>query len=172
VLAFVGVATIVGQSHGGATLRGDLLMLASVVVWVVYSFLTRRMAEAYPASVVAYRTILWGVATLTPLAVVELALVGPPRPSSASLAALAFLGIFCSAIAYLWWARALQVLGVTTANSLVYGIPLVAVAAGVVLLDEPLTARVVGGGLLVVAGVVLANLPFGGVGAPRRPLPG
>ena len=68
-----------------------------------------------------------------------------------------FLGILCSALAYLWWNRAYHALGVTTTNSLAYGMPLVAVIGGVLLLDEPLTPEMLVGGSLIILGLVIAN---------------
>jgi len=68
-----------------------------------------------------------------------------------------FLGVFCSAAGYLLWNRAIPVLGVSVTNNLIYGIPLVGVLAGVLLLGEALSERVALGGALVVGGVVLAS---------------
>ncbi len=158
LVALAGVVLIVGTAKGSeGSVTGDLLMLATVSSWVAYSFLTRRLTAHYPTLVVTQIALVVGAATLAPLAVVESIVVGWTRPTVVTLLALAYLGVFCSALAYLWWNRAIRVLGVTTTNSLIYGIPLVGVAAGVVVLGEPLTATVVAGGALIIVGVTGAS---------------
>jgi drug/metabolite transporter (DMT)-like permease len=158
-IALAGVMLLIGRpTADGATAVGDLLMLCTVGVWVVYSFLVARVAARYPVNTVTNVSILWGVVTLLPLAAAEAAVVGVRWPSAPALASIAFLGVMCSALAYLWWNRALHVLGVTAVNSLIYAVPLVAVAAGVVVLGEPVTPNLVAGGLMIVGGVALANL--------------
>jgi len=158
-IALAGVVLLIGRPDAdGATAVGDLLMLCTVAVWVVYSFLVARVAARYPVNTVTNVSILWGVVTLLPLAAAEGAVVGVRWPSLPALTSIVFLGVMCSALAYLWWNRALHVLGVTAVNSLIYAVPLVAVAAGVVVLGEPVTPNLVTGGLLIVGGVALANL--------------
>jgi drug/metabolite transporter (DMT)-like permease len=155
----VGVLLIVGgDASGEASLVGDLLMVGTVIVWVVYGFLTLRMSRRFPVGAITNVAILWGVVTLAPLALAELAVTGIPRPSPGALAAVVALGVFCSALAYVAWNQALTVLGVTATNSLIYGIPVVAVIGAVWLLDEPLTVEIAVGGALVIAGLVAANL--------------
>lgn len=158
-VALAGVVLLIGRPDAdGATAVGDLLMVCTVAVWVVYSFLVARVAARHPVSTVTNVSILWGVVTLLPLAAGEAAVVGVRWPSAPALVSIVFLGVMCSALAYLWWNRALHVLGVTAVNSLIYAVPLVAVAAGVVVLGEPVTQNLVTGGLLIVGGVALANL--------------
>ncbi len=175
LLGFAGVVVVVGSgSGGGASLLGDLFMVCTVFVWAAYAFLTFRLTNRLPSVVVTFLALAAGALGLVPLAGVELAITGMGRPGAAALVALVYLGVFCSAIAYVWWNRAIQVLGATATNSLIYGIPVVGVVTGVLVLGEPLGVGVVVGGLLVVAGVALTSLTKGTAGAIirrlRRPL--
>ncbi|GEM_PF-6484856 len=79
-----------------------------------------------------------------PPALAELAFVPARLPGPGPLLAIACLGVLCSAVAYLWWNQAIRVLGVTATSSLVYGIPLVGVAVGVLLPGEPRTSMAAG----------------------------
>jgi len=158
VAALAGVALIVGRSGGGgASWYGDLLVLGTVFCWVGYSFVTRRLVGKYPTLVVTQVAMVTGTLFLAPLAGIELLVVPAWEPDLPAGLAIVYLGVLCSAVAYLWWNRAIAVLGVTATNSLVYGIPLVGVGAGVLLLGEPLTASVLAGGAMIVAGVVVSN---------------
>ncbi len=160
--ALLGVGLMVGRGGGGeATLLGDGLMLATVGVWVLYTFVAERLGTRYPPLYVTAWAMLAGTAGPVPLAAAERSLVDWGRPGPAEWAAVAYLGVFCSALGYVWWNSALASLGPSTTNALIYGIPLVGVAGGVALLGEPLTAAVVAGAVLVVGGVAVATLGDG-----------
>ncbi|MBI5895171.1 MAG: EamA family transporter [Desulfobacterales bacterium] len=58
---------------------------------------------------------------------------------------------------YDFWNRAVPVLGPSAINTLIYFIPLVGVAGGILFLDEPLTPNLFIGGALIGCGVVLAR---------------
>jgi drug/metabolite transporter (DMT)-like permease len=75
-------------------------------------------------------------------------------PSPSAWCALVYLGVLCSAAAYLMWNLALPVLGVSVANNLLNAIPLVSVLTGVAALHEPWTASIAVGGALILAGVI------------------
>ncbi len=157
-LALGGVTLIVGGDTGGeATVLGDGLMLSTVAIWVIYGFVVHRVSRRHPVGWVTHLSIVWGVVTLVPFAAFETIRDGWRAPSPLAWGCVAFLGVFCSGLAYLWWNRCLQVLGATTTNSLIYAIPLVAVAGGIVLLGEPLSVTVLGGGALVIGGLLVAH---------------
>ena len=159
LLALGGVALVVGGDRGGeATLAGDVIMLSTVFTWVIYGFAVQRVARRHPVGWVTTLAVFWGTVLLLPPALVEVARTGWTSPSTSAWGAVLFLGVLCSGLAYLWWNRALQVLGVTTTNSLIYAIPLVAVAGGVVFLGEPLGWELVVGAVLVISGLALAHV--------------
>jgi drug/metabolite transporter (DMT)-like permease len=70
---------------------------------------------------------------------------------------LVLLGVLGTGYAYLLNYRTLQESGATVASLVTYLVPLVAVAAGVLVLGEPFSLRLVVGGLIVVAGVALVQ---------------
>lgn len=158
VAALGGVGLLVGGDQGGeASLYGDALMFGAVVSWVAYTFLADRLGRRYPSLWLTLVVMAVGTATLLPLAAWEWRSGWPAPPSGAAWASVVFLGVFCSAAGYLLWNGAIPVLGVSVTNNLIYGIPLVGVLAGVLLLGESLSGRVALGGALVVGGVVLAS---------------
>ncbi len=157
-ISFAGVFVIFGRNGGGgASLLGDLLMIGAVLSWIWYSFIAERLVSRYPNLLLTFLIMLTGALTLLPLTLIELYFVPMQPPSAGSWAGVVFLGVFCSALAYHFWNRAIPALGVTATNNLLYGIPLVGVLTGVVFLDEPLTASVLIGGVLIICGLVLAN---------------
>jgi drug/metabolite transporter (DMT)-like permease len=157
-VAIAGVVVIVRPDGAGAGgLLGDLLVLGAMASWVAYTFIARDLMARYPALLVTAATMAAGAATLLPLAAVEALLRPVAVPSPAAWAALAYLGLLCSALAYLLWNLALPVLGVPVANNLLNLVPLVSVLTGVVFLGEPLTLSIAVGGALVLLGVVVVE---------------
>jgi drug/metabolite transporter (DMT)-like permease len=82
------------------------------------------------------------------------ALADAPWPH---IAALLWLGIAPSFIGYLAWNAALRRTSASQVSSFIYFSPPIAVLIGWVWLGERLTALTVVGGVITVAGVVLAN---------------
>ncbi len=132
-------------------------MFGAVVTWVWYSFLVERLAGRYPNLLLTQRILLVGTVTFFPGAVAEMTFAPFPCPSLAAWGGVVFLGVFCSAIGYHFWNQAIPALGVTTTTNLLYTLPLVGVAGGILMLGEPLSAGVTTGGLLVLGGVCLAS---------------
>jgi drug/metabolite transporter (DMT)-like permease len=156
--AVAGVVVIVRpDGTGQASVLGDLLVMGAMAAWVAYTFLARDLMVRYPALLVTAATMVAGAATLLPLALVEATLVPLHAPSAAAWGALAYLGVLCSAAAYLLWNLALPVLGVGVSSNLLNGIPLVSVLTGVLVLGEPWTRSIALGGALVLAGVVVVE---------------
>ncbi|HVO20435.1 MAG TPA: DMT family transporter [Anaeromyxobacter sp.] len=157
-VAILGVALIVRpEGADGRGLLGDLLVLGAMAAWVAYTFLARDLMARYPALLVTASTMAAGAATLLPLAAGEAFFRPLHAPSPAAWFALAYLGLLCSALAYLFWNVALPVLGVPVANNLLNVIPLVSVLTGVLALGEPFTLPIAVGGALVLLGVVVVE---------------
>jgi drug/metabolite transporter (DMT)-like permease len=159
ILAALGVVVIVRPEGAGASrsLLGDLLVFGAMASWVAYTFLARGLIARYPALLVTAATMAVGAVTLLPLAAVEALFIPMRAPSAAGWLAVAYLGLLCSAAAYLMWNLALPVLGVSVANNLLNVIPLVSVLTGVLALGEPWTASIALGGALILAGVFVVE---------------
>ena len=85
-------------------------------------------------------------------------LTWPDRvPSGKVLASIVGLAVVCTSVAFLMLFELVGEIGPVRATVFTYVNPAVAVAAGVLLLGEPLTPATVIGFLLVVAGSVLAT---------------
>jgi drug/metabolite transporter (DMT)-like permease len=91
-----------------------------------------------------------------------------PRPSV--LASIALLAVVCTAVAFLLMFGLVAEVGPVRATVITYVNPAVAVAAGVLLLGEPLTVAVVVGFVLVILGSLLATRR-GRPRGPAEPLP-
>lgn len=126
-------------------------MVAAGVGWGIYSLSGRRQTNALGATAanfVAVVPVLGVVVLLGPAAPVALA------PEGLALAILS--GAVTSGLGYALWYRILPALGAGRAATAQLTVPLIAAAAGLVLLGEPLGLRFALAAVLVLGGVALA----------------
>ena len=159
-VAFAGVAVVVLLGAGGelslANAKGPLVVLAAPVSFALYNVLLQPLLDRYSLLALTAASSLVGTLGLVPLA--RPSTVDAVTGISAGDAALVFyLGILCTLLGYLAWNVGLRGLGSTSAVTYAYGIPVLAVAFGAVLLDETVTLWLAVGGALVLAGVAAAQ---------------
>jgi len=166
VVGLVGVAALLGVDVGGLgpQLFGSALVLLAALFYAAGALLVRRVTEdADPIGVIttilAANTVL-----LSPAALSALPDRVPAAPVTASLAALA---LFCTATAFVAYFALIAEAGPARGTVVFYATPVVTVAAGALVLDEPLTAGTLLGLLLVVTGSWLATSD-----RPKRPQAG
>lgn len=153
-------------------LRGDLLMLAASAVLSVYNVMSRRIIRRYAPLIFVVCNMLPGAVVLF---VAGLA-VGAPmtefRFSAEGWLAIAYIGIAGSAVTYFLW---LWALGNTTPTRVAVALtmnPVGAMAAAVVVLDEPITAGVWAGLACIVTGILMTNWRLRDATVPRDGEPG
>jgi drug/metabolite transporter (DMT)-like permease len=160
LLSVAGVALVVrqpGSAGAGSTWAGDLFMFGACVSWVAYILLSKnlhkRMSEL---AITAYQSI-FGTAFLVPLALIEM----PRWVAITPLAglSLAYLALFCSALANFLYVFALSRLGPITVSPFINLIPVIGVLGGVALLGESMGWGQIVGGVVILGGVLLVSRP-------------
>jgi drug/metabolite transporter (DMT)-like permease len=164
VLGVAGVALVVESriSSGSASMSGIWLILAALVSLVGGTILFKRFAlKANLVVANGVQTLAGGLA-LAPFAL-AFESIGDVVPTWRLLAALSYLTIGGSIVAYLLWLRLLNVLGATAASAYHFLMPPLGMLFGWILLGEHLQARDLIGILPVAAGIWLVTRPA----APR-----
>ena len=137
-------------SFGG---RGVVLVLASALVWALYSILLKRLVRTRKAGTVTLATLFLGWLLLLPLFIWRAGWADLSRIGPSGWAAVLVLGVGSTGLASIMYNYALKHLSGTLAAALQYPEPLlVAVLAGV-LLSESFTPAMAVGGLLILFGV-------------------
>ena len=159
-VAFAGVAVVVLLGAGGelslANAKGPLIVLAAPVSFALYNVLLQPLLGRYSLLALTAASSLVGTLGLLPF--LRPSTVAAVAGSSAGdLALVLYLGVLCTLLGYLAWNVGLRGLGSTNAVTYAYGIPVLAVAFGAVLLDETVTLWLAVGGALVLAGVALTQ---------------
>lgn len=152
-----GVATLVlgTTAEGVGSVAGDLLMIATVVDWALYSIYVRRLARRASDAAVTSAALVVGAAMLLPFGAAELAVV-PVRATPSAIVAVLYSGLLASALAYWLWSYGLARVRAAAATAYLNLLPLVAALSGALLLGERIGLVEVAGGALIVAGVTVA----------------
>ena len=160
LLGFAGVAVIFSDdlaALGGARVREvAVVLLGSPVVSAVATVAVKRWGHGiHPLSLTAVPMLLTGVL----VGGLALALEGrtPLVFDARSVGALLYLAVLGSAVTFTVYYWMLSHVAATQVALIAYTIPIVAVAVGAAAFDEPVRARVVAGGVLVLAGVAIVN---------------
>jgi drug/metabolite transporter (DMT)-like permease len=162
-LAFAGVLLVVSKGNfasisvGRFGAPGDKLILVSAVNWAVFSVLSRRGLKSHPAGLMMFyvMTLGWLLTTLLFFAGANITEVS--RLTVNGWLGVAFLGVFCSGLAYIAWYDALQALSAAQTGVFLYIEPLVAVVVAFFVLGEPVTLVSLIGGGIILLGVWLVN---------------
>lgn len=162
LLALVGVVALVAKGSLAVLLHldfavGDLWMIAAMCTFAGYSALLKRKPKQIPAVVFLAATVLFGLVMLVPAQAVSLGVQGGFTPTGGNLAALAYIGVASSALAFFVWNRAVETIGATRAGVVYYLQPVcVAVLASLSLGESSTPAQFACMGL-VIAGVALSS---------------
>jgi drug/metabolite transporter (DMT)-like permease len=138
----------VGQIRVGALLEMALVAIGYAVAPVI---MARRLADLPSIPVVASSLLV------TSLGYLPYAVVHWPHAVSAKAAwSVAVLGVVCTALAFVLFFALIAAIGPARATVITYVNPAVAVALGVLLLDEKFTLGIAVGFPLILVGSVLA----------------
>ena len=100
---------------------------------------------------------LFGTAMLLVVAAPDLGQVERAAITPGVLAAVAYLGLLGTGLAFVWYYRALQVLGPSRTVIFNNLVPVFGACFGVGLLGEPLTASMLLGGAIALTGVMIVT---------------
>ena len=157
-VGLAGVALLVGFESGATGGGGEARAVAELAIVVVcYAtgpvIMTRYLADAPATGVIAL-----SMATATVVYAVPGVAYAPTQwPSAEVTASVVALGVICTALAFVIFFALVAEVGAVRSTLVTYLNPAVAVAAGALVLDEPVSWLTAAGFVLVLAGSALAS---------------
>ena len=136
---------------------GDVLVLAGLTFWALYTVLIRWRKTALPPLVFLTVTIGFGVLFHLPLIAWEYSRQGGFALNAANAAALAYLAIFPSLLAYIFWNRAVAALGPGKTGLFMYLMPIFSTVLAVLLLGEAFRFYHLAGMVLIFFGIAMVT---------------
>jgi drug/metabolite transporter (DMT)-like permease len=160
LISLAGVAVLVlrgSTGFPGAAALGNLLPLASAVGFAAFAVLGRRVFDGGNALAVVAGSTRYGLLILLPGAFIELVTGGLGPVTALDAMLLLYLGIGCSALAFVLGGHGLAHLEAGHGAAFGNIKSLIGVALAVALLGEPVTGIQLGSGALVLLGVGVAS---------------
>jgi len=154
-VAIAGVALVCLARSGLSLSTAAIIVIAAAVVQGIYHPLTKPLLRRYTGLEVATYGMVFG--TLMTLPFVPFGWGQILTADAPAWLSAVYLGLFPSALGFVLWGYAVARLPVSTATSLLYLVPAVAVLIAFLWLGEKPYAAELLGGLVVVCGVVLLS---------------
>ncbi|GAA0182239.1 DMT family transporter [Clostridium sediminicola] len=140
---------------------GDVFALMAAVFWAIYSVLLKKVNKEYNQIYVVRKTFFYGLLANIPMSLILGSDLKVVNSISLNLVLnIIFLGLGASAMCFVFWNKAVSILGVVKANNYIYLIPLITMIASVVLLHEKVNVIMIGGCLLILLGVYISDKGF------------
>jgi drug/metabolite transporter (DMT)-like permease len=162
LLSLSGVIFIISGGNITALLQlqvgyGDLLVVGAACLWATYSVNLKN----YPPGLhpLAYQTAIAiiGLAALLPLYLLELASGKTFAVTISTIATIAYVAIFASVLAFIFWNKAVSALGANIAGPFIHLMPVFSTILAVLFLDETLGGVQLAAIFMIFSGIVLAT---------------
>ncbi len=145
LLSLVGVLAIVSRGDpsllAGLQLnRGDIWIMAAMLLWAVYTILLRWRPKDLSAVAYLAAMLMFSLPLLVPFYVWELYQRGSFELTGATVVALAYYATIPSVLAYLMWNYGVAKVGPNRAGLILHLLPIFAAILSIVFLDERLYA--------------------------------
>lgn len=159
-LSFAGMALAFGLPTPALDPRqmlGDVMMVGAALFWAATTLLTKASALN---RVSAEKMMLYQLVVSAPIMAASALALGermPHAPSALALGSLAYQTIWVVSITFVIWYALVKRFSANRLSAFTFLAPLFGVAAGHLVLDEPLTLAFAAAVALVAAGLVLVN---------------
>lgn len=160
ILAFVGVAVVLFEQGIVLSRRqftGDVLVLVAVAAWALYTVWCKPLVRKYGGLVVTARSLAYGTILFIPIGLFAIGDFEPASVAWDAWGGLLYTALLTSVFSYTIWNWSLGYIDAAQVAVFNNFQPVIAAVLGWVLLDEPLTAVFILGGILVLIGVYITE---------------
>jgi drug/metabolite transporter (DMT)-like permease len=133
---------------------GDLLILAAMALWALYTVLLDRRPKMHPLSFTFFGIVV-AVAFSAPFYAYDVLSGSTIAVNLRTVSAIGYLALFPSVIAYLCWNHAVPIVGPNASSFFQPLMPVFGTLAAVLVLGEQIHAFQLAGFVLVLAGLLL-----------------
>ncbi|TAL16123.1 DMT family transporter [bacterium] len=137
--------------------KGAYLLATAVVFWSVYTLISKQVVGATTPATATSASFLIGLPMLFLAALAEAPPASALSASAEAWAAIFYMSVFCSAIAFALFMKGVGEIGAVKASVYIYLIPAFSLFFAKIILNEPITAGKVIGGLVIIGGVALTS---------------
>ena len=162
IISLIGVIVIFNKPTGPTASRefiGNTFLLLSSLSWVAHEIIAKKLLKNYDGGTIAFYAMFIGAVTFFPLYIFEIFKypLWITNVTSSGYLGLAYGIFFASLIAYWAWQKGLKNLPAGQASFFFYLDPITGSIVSYLLLGEQITPSLIFGGVLIAAGVLLAE---------------
>ena len=154
ILGFLGILVLVNPANGSATLGASGFALVGALSYSFSGVYIQKYQLNANKFVLIGWAMLFGGLFLTPLSFFNLP---DQMPDNSAIAALLWLGIVSTGIAYLGYIRLIEQIGAVRTSTVTYLLPVFSIIWGSIFLQEKITWIIFGGFIFVMIGMYFAN---------------
>ena len=154
ILGFLGILVLVNPANGSATLGASGFALVGALSYSFSGVYIQKYQLNANKFVLIGWAMLFGGLFLTPLSFFNLP---DQMPDNNAIAALLWLGIVSTGIAYLGYIRLIEQIGAVRTSTVTYLLPVFSIIWGSIFLQEKITWIIFGGFIFVMIGMYFAN---------------
>ncbi|MFW2369154.1 MAG: DMT family transporter [Desulforhopalus sp.] len=120
--------------------RGDVLMFIAAIFWAFYSANLKKYPKGLHPFAYLTAIVIVGLTVLTPFYLLELSSGRSMILTTSSIITIVYVALFASVLAFIFWNRAVTMLGANIAGPFIHLMPAFSTILAVLLLNEVLTA--------------------------------
>jgi drug/metabolite transporter (DMT)-like permease len=148
--------------------RGDLLVLAAALFWALYSAnLKKYPTELHPFAYLS-GIVVTGLICLFPLYCIEISLGKEFHLSSASFFAILYVALFASVLAFIFWNRAVRMVGANKAGPFIHLMPVFSTFLAIIFLGEKVYIYHLFGITMIFIGIAMTTFRVAGFRAKGK----
>jgi len=161
MISLIGVFSIIGVANGGLGISwGDFNILIAMLCLSISILFIRGLAKTMNTFIITVYSTVLGSVLMIPAAGVENLVSGSVMSHSLYMwILLSFAGIMAQGVAGFWWNKGVAKVGAGTASMFMNIQPFVAILASHFILGNHISINQIIGGILVLLGVFIANMP-------------
>ncbi|ODA39484.1 DMT family transporter [Desulfosporosinus sp. BG] len=159
MVAIAGTAMVIFNAQVVLKLNplGDFLALMAPLAWAFYSVLLKKFDSGYNPIFVTRKTFFYGLLTVFPIMIFNGSNFIPQKISLQLVLNIGFLGLVASALCFVTWNKAIEIIGTIKASNYIYLVPLISMVTSILVLNEKVTSLAIAGGFLILTGVYISE---------------
>jgi drug/metabolite transporter (DMT)-like permease len=137
--------------------RGDILVFLASITWALYSANLKRYPKGLHPLAYQLGIVLVGLTILFPLYLLEISTGRTMILSTGSIVTIVYVALFASVLAFIFWNRAVTMLGANIAGPFIHLMPVFSTILAVIFLGEKLTPNHIQAILLIFGGIFMTT---------------
>lgn len=161
IIAIIGIFLIISKGNINnlttfAFQQGDILVIASMVGWALYTALLVNKPNTHALSF-AWMTFISAAIILLPFTILEFMLGFETTANTSTITAIIYAAIFPGLLAYIFYGKAVEIIGGNKAGIMIYLMPLFGSTLSFYFLNETPQSYHLYGFALIIFGVILSS---------------